>query len=115
LAVVDAYIHRCLTAYGEAWLYAIVESVQEALEWGDVDMSDVNIRDGVEVWEMAIVDQTSYIDDEVGEVHIATLDLGRGETYVCADTHSERYVYDYEILAEVAPNDREALRDHGFG
>ncbi len=88
--------------------------MEAALDWGDIDVSCVNIWDADDVWNMATTGFASYMDIEGINVTIATLDLGRGATYVCADTHSDRYVYDYEVLEELAPNDWEALRGYGF-
>jgi len=38
------------------------------------------------------------------------LDMGRGATYICFDSHPDRGIDDYEILAEVAPSDWKAVQ-----
>jgi hypothetical protein len=76
---------------------------------------------GTDVWEATAVSLLSFehreIEDSVPLMGLgnhsasaAMLDMGRGVTYLCFDSNPDVDVDDYEIFAEIAPNDWKAVR-----
>jgi hypothetical protein len=122
LQLLDAYIHRELEEEGEAALGQSVAAVLAALEWGDVDLSGIHVEDGSYVWDATAVSLLSFeyreIEDSVPMMGLgiqstasaAMLDMGRGVTYLCFEWNPDIGIDDYEIFAEVAPDDWDAVR-----
>jgi hypothetical protein len=111
LSVLDQY----LLSNGDSSLSEAVDAIRTALEWGDIDLSKVDLDEGGSaVVDMAATHLVSFEYDEYRGDSLLTLDLGRGVTYVCVDSNEDRGIYAPEIIAQVEPNDWDAVRGLGI-
>lgn len=111
LAVLDQY----LLSEDASSLSEAVDAIRTALEWGDIDLSKVDLDDGGSaVVDMAATHLVSFEYDEYRGDSLLMLDLGRGVTYVCVDSNEDRDIYDREIIAQFEPDDWDAVRGLGI-
>jgi hypothetical protein len=111
LSVLDQY----LLSNDDASLSKAVDLIRTALEWADIDLSEVDLEEGgSDVVDMAATHLVSFEYDEYLGDSLLMLDLGRGVTYVCVDSNEDRAIYAPEILAQVEPDDWDTVRGLGI-
>jgi hypothetical protein len=112
LRAIDKEIHRRLHGgRGDAALGAAIKAVTSGASNDDFAEAVPTFDPSSEVWDAVSHGLVTFIYAEGGGDSLAVLDFGRGVTYVAIDTNEERGVYDYAIIAEVAANDWDAVRE----